>query len=72
MAENIKQVPSEVLAAHVVAYRSLKINKELAISAMVELATRRENGSEFDYESYIDEKLKIIEKVRKEYENPSI
>ena len=56
----IKDVPkadSKVLAAQVVIYRSLGMNKELAKACMAELAKRRKNGEEFAYEDFIDEKV---------------
>lgn len=48
---------NEVLAAHIVTFRHLGINKELAIASMQILAQRKKEGSDFDYQSYIEEKL---------------
>lgn len=55
---NIKEHTSESLAAKVVCYRVLKINKEAAKEAMIELESRKINGDEFDYKSYINQKIK--------------
>lgn len=61
----VEQNP-QILAAHIVAYRFLGINKELATECMIELARRRSRGLEFDYEKYIKEKLdEISQKVDK-------
>ena len=49
---------SEVLASNVIAYRLIGYNKELTKLCMEELAKRRESGDTFDYESYIEEKIK--------------
>lgn len=58
--EDIKAASSKVLAAQVVAYRLININKELAIKCMEELSRRRaEDGEVFDFESYIEEKTKV-------------
>jgi hypothetical protein len=57
--EDIKSASSRVLAAQVVAYRLINANKELAIKCMEELSRRRIEGEAFDYESYIEEKIKI-------------
>ena len=55
---------SETLAAHVVVYRALNIEKEIALLCMKELARRRKHGESFDYESYIEEKIKMIPKMK--------
>jgi len=57
--EDIKAASSKVLAAQVVAYRLINVNKELAIKCMEELSRRRAEGEAFDYESYIEEKTKV-------------
>jgi hypothetical protein len=46
------------LAEVIVAYRHLGILKELSILCMIELSKRRDEGSSFSYEDFIDEKLK--------------
>jgi len=55
---------SETLAAYVVMYKSLNINKELALKCMKELVKRREFGENFDYEAYIEKHLKEIPKMK--------
>ena len=65
--ELIAEVPkaaSKVLAAHVVIYRSLGMNKELAKACMAELATRRKNGDNFEYEDFIDEKVADMPQIK--------
>lgn len=53
---------SEVLCAKIVAYRVLKIGKEDFICCMQILEQRKIDGSNFDYISYIEEKIKIMPK----------
>ena len=55
---------SETLAAHVVIYKTLNMDKEIALLCMKELAHRRELGEDFDYETYIEEEIKKIPKMR--------
>jgi len=59
---SIKTSPSDTLAAHVVVYRALKINKDIAIACMEELAKRKEDGDDFDFEAYIDTELAKVPK----------
>lgn len=52
-------VCSTVLASHVVGYRLIGINKTFAMICMAELCRRREIlGDDFNYESFISEKMK--------------
>jgi len=55
---------SEFLAVQVVVFRTLGINEEAAIESMAELARRREEGEEFDYETFIEEKAAEIPKLK--------
>ena len=55
---------SEALAAHVVLYRALNIDRELALLCMEELSKRRKFGYDFDYESFIEDELEKIPKMR--------
>jgi hypothetical protein len=57
---NIDQRSSEVLAAIIVAHRSLGSFEKEARESMVELMIRRKEGSEFDYESFITKELAKI------------
>jgi hypothetical protein len=59
LEEQIKSAAPEALAANVVAYRLIGLNKSLALACMNELVSRREAGDEFDYENYIEEKMKV-------------
>lgn len=60
--KNIEKYTSESLAAKIVSYRILKINKEEAKDAMKELLKRKISGDNFDYNSYIKEKIDLIPK----------
>ena len=53
---------AEDLAACVVVYRTLGIDKELAKTCMQELAKRRQGGLDFDYEAYIDSAIEQMPK----------
>lgn len=54
---NVSNLSSEVLAARIVTYRILGIDKELAKIAMQELAKRRQNGDQFEYETWIQDQI---------------
>lgn len=56
-------ISSESLAAQVVAYRALKMNREHATLAMAELGSRRANGDPFEFEQFIDVELAKIPKI---------
>lgn len=61
--ESMATASPEFLAAQVVVYRSLGMNKDFAISCMAELSRRKEeDGEEFDYETFIEEQLAEIPK----------
>jgi hypothetical protein len=55
---------SEALASHVVVYKTLGIDRELAQVCMKELARRRTLGEDFDYEQFIEDKIKEIPKMQ--------
>ena len=63
LKDNIPTFSSEKLCQFVVCYRYLNYDKDLAISAMGELAKRRNNGDKFDFESYIEESLSTLPKI---------
>lgn len=48
------QASSDALAAHIVLYKALGMNKLTAISCMQELGRRRQLEEDFDYESFIE------------------
>lgn len=60
---DIPSKTSEDLAAHVVAYRSLGIDKKFALVCMAELARRRELGEDFNFEDFIDQETKKMPKM---------
>ena len=55
--EYVKAAGSKELAARIVVYRLLKIDKELAIMCMSELSAREKAGDTFDYNTYIETEL---------------
>ncbi|KKN67662.1 hypothetical protein LCGC14_0459210 [marine sediment metagenome] len=55
---------SEMLATYVIIYKTLNMDKEMALLSMKELAIRREQGDDFDYETFIEEEIKKIPKMR--------
>ena len=57
---SITEQSSEALAAKVVCYRILKLHKEAAKEAMVELQRRKDNGDNFNFSEYIEQKIKEI------------
>ena len=59
---SVPGTPDKSLAAVVVVYRTLGIDKELSILCMHELAKRRQMGSQFDYEAFIVEELSKMPK----------
>lgn len=56
----IQNKPSEVLAAIIVSNRVIGLFTAESRSAMIELMTRRQLGSDFNFESYIEQKVKEI------------
>lgn len=56
------EIPSKGIAAFVVLYKVLGIQKEFAIFCMEELARRRSLGEDFDFETYIEEKVNLMPK----------
>ncbi len=62
MTDTPERPSSEALASMIVAYRSLGLFKEQAKEAMAELARRQDEGDNFDYESFISQKLKEVPK----------
>jgi len=61
LIDEVKDADSKVLAAHVVVYRTLGINKELAKACMRELSSRKDD---FDHETFIEEKTAAMPKPK--------
>jgi len=61
---SIKTSESSALAAQVIAYRAIGINKDIAIACMEELGQRRNAGDDYDFESYINEEVAKIPKLK--------
>lgn len=62
----IKLIPNyndNKLADIVISFRHLGLFKNLFIAAMEELAKRRNEGNEFDYEKYIEDNLALLPKL---------
>lgn len=60
-------VGSDVLALHVVAYKVLGLNKDLAMRCMAELGKRRQEQIEnFDFEAFIDKKVAELNQKKEE------
>lgn len=57
---NLGQVSSERLAAQVVLYKTLGLQKDLALICMAELSRRRGLGEDFDFETFIEQEIKKI------------
>jgi len=67
---NIDQVKANIssqsaikLADMVITYRYLGLYKEASILAMEELGKRRASGDDFDFETYIAEKIETLPKL---------
>jgi hypothetical protein len=58
--KTIQEYTSIQLCDIIITNRYLKIYKEKAIIAMEQLALKRQNGDNFDYESYIEDNLKTL------------
>lgn len=61
--QGVPQAQSAVLAAYIVAYRALGIDKEFALLCMQELARRRSLGEEYDFEGFIETEVAKIPKI---------
>jgi len=51
---------SDTLAAYVVVYRALGMEKEIAIACMKELMKRKSEGDEFEFEAFIEDEVAKI------------
>ena len=58
---DVTKLENEALGMYVAMYNKLKLNRELASACMRELVKRREEGSEFDYETFITDKVNNVE-----------
>lgn len=61
--KDLSKYPSEKLADMVIAHRYLGLFKQTCVLAMEELAKRRENGDDFNYEGYIDTNIATLPKL---------
>lgn len=61
--QNIKQFLDEKLCEIIVSHRYLGVLREEALACMSELATRREQGSVFNFELRIEELLSSLPKI---------
>ena len=60
---------SEYLCALIISNRYLNLYKEESVKAMEELSSRRQKGENFDYESYIEDKLNSLPDLNIKNEN---
>lgn len=63
MNKSLLEKTSEQLAAIVVSYRVLGINRNLSIECMSELLRRKDNGDVFDYEAFIKAEVDKMPKM---------
>jgi hypothetical protein len=61
---NIGSMSNEKLCDIVIAFRYLGTLKEEAVLCMSELVNRRNNGDQFPYETYIEDNLKTLPKIK--------
>lgn len=61
--KNIDKHSNNKLCEIIVAHRYLGLMKESAIASMEELATRRTNGDQFEYEKHIDDLFSTLPKI---------
>ena len=63
MIDKLKEASDEFLAANIVAFRVLGINKELSIISMEELSRRKiELNSKFNFEEFIEKEISKCKK----------
>jgi len=55
-------ISSEALCAHVVVYKFLGINRDMAVKCMQEIALRKSNGDSFDYDGFISSEISKLPK----------
>lgn len=60
--ETISSMSSQALAAHIVAYKFLGINRNIALACMQEIANRKNQGDQFDYDDFIAQELEKLPK----------
>lgn len=56
--KDLSKASSQFLAAIIVVYKALGLDRDHAIACMNELAKRKNDGDVFDYDKYIDDNLK--------------
>lgn len=56
------EISPEALCAHVVAYKFLGVNRDMAIKCMQEIALRKAKGDEFDYDGFISSEIEKLPK----------
>lgn len=61
--DDLASVTMHGLCDIVITYRYLGMFKEYALSCMKELARRRTEGDDFDFETYIDAELSKLPKI---------
>jgi len=61
--KNIPSYTSKKLCSMIVCDRYLGIDESMVLACMEELAKRRENGDDFDFESFIEQELSKLPKL---------
>ena len=61
--ENLPNMTDEHLCGVIVSFRYLGLLREQSLMAMEELAKRRANGDTFQFEEFVEEKLKTMPKL---------
>lgn len=61
--DRLPEYTSQKICSMIICDRYLGIDENLAIACMEELGKRRSLGDDFDFESYIDEKLNELPKL---------
>lgn len=69
LKNNITKFSNERLCEIIVSSRYLNIMKDEAIICMEELAKRRENGDNFDFENFIENEIKKLPNFNLDLEN---
>jgi len=67
--KTIQEYTSIQLCDIIITNRYLNIFKEKAIIAMQQLSLKRQNGDNFDYESYIEDNLKTLPDINIDIKN---
>jgi len=68
----LKQFCSRSLAANVIAFRVLFINKKVSLYSMEELFYRKSLGDDFDYELFINSEMSKMPEIKNNNQNSGL